>query len=375
MGIRISDVSEEQLESIFDRWLKLETTDWRLGLMLLIQISKRLGPRYPTQSYMTALRRLFEIKPTLRGREGKFFPANFAIPVDEIRAFFNEAAGDFCVAVVEGIHVRPVVGSEKYEVPLIDTAERFEQQVEVLLRKAGPQFKVVTSGRLLTFGSCFATNVGRYLREQGHSVYSVVVAEDVNSPLNNLQFLRRILLGERTLISDELELIANVNYQQLEREFQDAAGIVFTLGNIFHLEIEGSSTLLPKQEAELVAEAFTETASYLREIFGLLKKHSKARIFVSVSPIPISGYRGKEFENAIEADCASKSQLRTALRLCLQEFSDIVYIPTFEIFRWLPAHQSFASFGTDDGMARHISADLIKRVMDQLALKASGSTS
>jgi len=207
----------------------------------------------------------------------------------------------------------------------------------------------------------------RYLRERGRSVYTLTVAEDVNSTFNNLQFLKRIFLGERNALSEELDLIAKLDYEQLKQEFQFANGIIFTLGNIFHLEADGSPTLNSRDGSELVAETFEETVTYLREILRLLTKYTGGTLLTSVSPIPISGYRGNDFKSAVEADCLSKSQLRASLFACQKQFPNLVYVPTFEVFRWLAAHQTFASFGTDDDNPRHISAVLIKQVMDKLA--------
>ena len=380
---QMKSLSKEELADAHENWMSTETTDWLPGLKFLIEFSARYSAALPKDIYVRTLRRIFEIKPTLRGREEKYFPENFAVPMSEIKALCEEVAKDLCMMAVEGVNVEPFIGadvpdsvtgiklaapsgSKKYDVPCINSMERFDQEVDALLKAAMPKFKIATTQRLLTFGSCFALNVGRYLREKGSSVYTLMVAEDVNSTFNNLQLLRRVFLGERSPLSDELELVSKFNYEEVRGEFLNASGIIFTLGNIFHLEVNGTPTLNLRNGSSLVAEKLEETVSCLREIFALLRQRTKATIFVSVSPVPISGYRGDEFQTAIEADCLSKSQLRSALQVCRREYPDLVYIPTFEIFRWLPAHQTFASFGTDDEVSRRISSALIKRVMDKL---------
>jgi hypothetical protein len=221
--------------------------------------------------------------------------------------------------------------------------------------------------RLVSFGSCFAVNVGRLLREKGGSVYTFVLAEEVNSPFNNLEVFKRLFLGERTSLSEELSLTAVIDYEKLKAEFTGATDIIFTLGNIFHLENDGVPTLNARKGAVVVAETIEQTIECLKTIFQLLQQFTKATIFVSVSPVPISGYRGTEFASAIEADCVSKSQLRAALNACHRDFPNIRYVPTFEVFRWLPAHQSFPTFGVDDGDARHIGGSLLKQVLNVIA--------
>lgn len=258
-------------------------------------------------------------------------------------------------------------GTLRYQMPIIASVDQYDQHVEHVLGDSVALFKDVGDQRLLAFGSCFAINIGRLLRDRGHSVYTLVIGEEVNSPFNNLQLLKRIFLDEKTPISEELHAIAGVDYAVLRREFMEASRIIFTLGNIFHLEVDGTSTLSAKDTAAVVSETFGQTLQWLREIFGLLHLNTKASIYTSVSPVPVSGYRGREFASAIEADCVSKSQLRAALHACIRESSHIHYIPTFEIFRWLPAHQAFPTFGTDDGNARHISGALLSRVLEKIA--------
>src|SRR5262249_16985356 len=255
----------------------------------------------------------------------------------------------------------------RYELPIVSDRAQYGRQVELLLGDSKGLFKSKGPQRLLTFGSCFAINLGRLLKDKSRSVYTLVIAEDVNSPFNNLQLLKRVFLGEETPVSEELSIISGLDYESLRQEFLNASDIIFTLGNIFHLELDGCSTLLATDGATLVAETLDQTVSCLNEIFDLLCRFTKANILVSVSPVPISGYRGADFASAMEADCASKSQLRAVLNSCRKDFPSIRYIPTFEIFRWLPAHQAFPTFGTDDGNARHISGALLKCVLDAIA--------
>ncbi|MBY0511186.1 MAG: GSCFA domain-containing protein [Rhodospirillaceae bacterium] len=371
MGLSLKDISDRRLLKVYEKWLGDDKTNWIVGLTFLLEISKRLGTAFSKEDYFKGLQKIVGIKPALHGRAYHYFPADFAIPVNEIEALFQETEKDVGIAVAEPGNALEFYGSKSYVVPAIDSIEQFGEQVAALLKDVAPQFTQHASGRLLTFGSCFAVNVGQYLRKQGNSVYTLVVAEDVNSPFNNLQLLKRVFRDERTPVAEELELINTLNFDDVKREFLEAERIVFTLGNIFHLEIDGCSTIHLKKGSTLIAERFEETVKYLREIFTLLRENTRAKIFVSVSPIPIGGYRGDQFKTAIEADCVSKSQLRAALHACQNEFEGLIYVPTFEIFRWLPAHQSFATFGVDDGVARHISTALLTKVMEQLAGKST----
>jgi hypothetical protein len=366
MAVRIKDLSDAHLKDAYQSYLGSDTSNWAVGLSLLVELSRRFGAGYDRGSYLAGLKRVISIKPSLKGREEKFFPDNFVIPLPELKALINELTSDVCLAAIENVNIQPLAGTLRYEPPVITDLAQYAAQVEALLGQSKGIFKDMANRRLLSFGSCFAVNVGRLLREKGASVYTLVIAEDVNSPYNNLQLLKRVFLGERTPISEELGLVSDIDYDALKAEFAKATDIIFTLGNIYHLELDGASTLMANG-ATVVAETPEQTSAYLKEIFGLLRQFTRTKVFASVSPIPVSGYRGPEFASAIEADCVSKSQLRAALNACLKDFPDIHYVPTFEVFRWLPAHQTFATFGTDTGQARHIAGHLLKRVLDTIA--------
>lgn len=194
-----------------------------------------------------------------------------------------------------------------------------------------------------------------------------MIAEDVNSPFNNVQLLQAVFGVAMTPVAEELRAISGLDFTALRGEFLRATDIVFTLGNVYHLESDGQPTLYDRDGAALVGESPAETAACLQAIFALLAQHTRATVWVSVSPVPIAGYRGDEFASAVEADCVSKSQLRAALHAVLKQFPALRYVPTFEMFRWLAPHEAFASYGGDDGNARHINQALLNRVIDLIA--------
>lgn len=245
----------------------------------------------------------------------------------------------------------------RYEVPTIRGLDDLKSQIELLLGKRR------LHGKIVTFGSCFAVNVGRALMEKGRQVYTLLIAEEINSAFNNVKLLERVFHGTASQLTDELERETHVNYFALQQEFKNATTIVFTLGNIFRLENAAGSTLRNTDDTKLVAETFQQTVMNVQRILSLLAKNTNAKVYVTVSPIPISGYKGTEFNTAMEADCASKSQLRAALRQC-QGFE---YLPIFEVFKWLPPHQEFATFGIDDGKSRHLGQSHVNLVMEQMS--------
>jgi hypothetical protein len=67
-----------------------------------------------------------------------------------------------------------------------------------------------------------------------------------------------------------------------------------------------------------------------------------------------------EYESAVQADCLSKSTMRLVAHELVNNsnISDILYWPSFEIFRWAGS-QSSNYFAADDGAAWHVSEEKV----------------
>lgn len=245
----------------------------------------------------------------------------------------------------------------RYKPRTISNLDDFRAEVKILLGPRAHLFSDYKDRRFFTFGSCFANNIVAHLQSIGANAKTSMMAEDVNSPFNNRLFLRRIMLGEKHPITEEL--CPFVDFDAIRSDLMQATDVIVTLGNVFHLTLNGKPILRYAVGSELVEETPEETVRYLSEMAELL---AGPRLFATVSPIPISGYMGTAHGSVMEADCASKSQLRTAIR-SVKEF---YYLPTFEIFRWLSAHQAFPTFGGDDGHQRHLSGGQLGVVMEAL---------
>ena len=238
----------------------------------------------------------------------------------------------------------------RYKLSPIHTLDDFSAEILKIIGDRAGVFTPRPDRKFVTFGSCFAEKVAEALIRNGGDVYTTKVTEDINSPFNNRLLLRRIFLDETNDFIEEMQANTGADFKEIKHKFCAATDIIFTLGNIFHLAGPNGHQVLITKDAVLMRETFDETRSLLAEIISLLQNYTKARIFVSASPIPISGYMGDEFASVMEADCASKCQLVTAIR----SLKGYTYIPTFEIFRWLAAHQHFPTFGAGGGKPRHL---------------------
>ena len=78
------------------------------------------------------------------------------------------------------------------------------------------------------------------------------------------------------------------------------------------------------------------------------------RIVVTVSPVPILA--SFEHESAVQADCLSKSTMRLVAHEVVNNsgIENILYWPSFEVFRWGGSNAS-NFYAADDGAAWHVS--------------------
>jgi len=82
------------------------------------------------------------------------------------------------------------------------------------------------------------------------------------------------------------------------------------------------------------------------------------KIVVTVSPVPILA--SFEFESAVQADCLSKSTMRLVAHEVVNNsnIENILYWPSFEVFRWAGSNAS-NYYAADDGAAWHVSEDKV----------------
>jgi hypothetical protein len=219
---------------------------------------------------------------------------------------------------------------------------------------------------VFTFGSCFATNFAKILNELNYKVHSNLIAENVNSTINNYHLLEYIILNKK------IELINELNFSEDMKEdfmnnLSNSTHIIYTLGTTLYLKNFKTNlpTIFSENSKENSFLTYSEHVHYLIEIIKLLKNiNPKAKLILSVSPVPIRGLKGDYC--IIQADTFSKSILRSSINELTNLFDDVYYLPTFEIFRSLAIHSNFALFGFDDRNPRHIRGDMLSAVINKI---------
>lgn len=276
--------------------------------------------------------------------------------------------------------------------------------------------------RYFTMGSCFAVNIATYLIAAGHTAAAFPLAEDLNSPLSNAFILNLLAKSPDESLAEMTRWVqrsfpeaspgdaARVaalkvrKVDELAASLAQADCVVLTLGNVVDFFVEGCDPTLPvmdkifpiyvampnsgedaasenddsrakavallkRQGASLRFATSEETREALRICVAGLRAVTDAPVVITVSPVPLSNAMsvgGMSATSAIEADCISKSRLRSALDDVLPDLQarhgGVFYFPAFEIVRWIGPTLPAQVFGRDDGGARHPSSATIEAV-------------
>ncbi|MBV8924086.1 MAG: GSCFA domain-containing protein, partial [Bradyrhizobium sp.] len=102
-----------------------------------------------------------------------------------------------------------------------------------------------------------------------------------------------------------------------------------------------------------------ENVDNVRYLINFVRSISPAiKIVVTVSPVPLVA--SFEYESAVQADCLSKSTMRLVAHEVVHnsDISDIMYWPSFEVFRWAGSNAS-NFYAADDGAAWHVSEEKV----------------
>jgi tetratricopeptide (TPR) repeat protein len=227
--------------------------------------------------------------------------------------------------------------------------------------------------RFFTMGSCFARNLSRCLNNSGYASHHMEIAEHINTTFANRVFVDWLAnadmdsaIGERIV---EL-LPPNWNKERILEILEQSDAFILTLGvaPAFFDRATGRF-VLPRPSAlnsrALAGKYLYRTTSVQENVENVLHVLRFVRaiapaikIIVTVSPVPLQA--SFEHESAVQADCLSKSTMRLVAHEVVHNsnISEIVYWPSFEIFRWAGSNSS-NYFAADDGSASHVSEEKV----------------
>jgi tetratricopeptide (TPR) repeat protein len=229
------------------------------------------------------------------------------------------------------------------------------------------------SSRFFTMGSCFARNLSMSLIKGGYASQHMEISEYVNTTFANRVFVDWL---SGTDIADGIrDRLVELLPPGWSRDntlgvIRNSDVFILTLGvaAAFFDRVTGEF-VLPRPSAlnsRALAEKYQfRTASVGENVDNVLhlirfvrKLNPTIRIVVTVSPVPLLA--SFEFESAVQADCLSKCTMRLVAHEVVSNcgIADILYWPSFEVFRWAASNAS-DYYAADDGAAWHVSEDKV----------------
>ncbi|MCW9036108.1 MAG: GSCFA domain-containing protein [Rhodospirillales bacterium] len=243
----------------------------------------------------------------------------------------------------------------------------------------------------LTFGSCFAENVAKFLDKLGYNSIFSPMSERLFTSFALRDFFAGLHTGD---IPEELvydfegrdEAIATV-----KENLTKGATVIITLGLSmcwYHKET-GKMAYDP---VNAVTSDDPNIKQYPRRLKGLLEEFEMRQttieknyenivdtiksirafsedttIVITVSPVPLQWCQSDQ--PILAGDFLSKATLRFAAEKLIQNPIDNVwYFPSFEIIRWAAPHTGYGLWGTD-GEPRHIDDEFIKFIVNMFGEK------
>jgi tetratricopeptide (TPR) repeat protein len=227
--------------------------------------------------------------------------------------------------------------------------------------------------RFFTMGSCFARNLSRSLNNSGYTSHHMEISEYINTTFANKVFVD--WLGgapiDRAISGRIVELLPpDWSKEHTLAVIRSSDVFILTLGvaPAFFDRATGDF-VLPRPTAlnsrVLAEKCLYRTTSVKENVDNVLHVIKfirgivpRIKIIVTVSPVPLLA--SFEYESAVQADCLSKSTMRLVAHEVVNNsnITDILYWPSFEIFRWAGS-QASDYFAADDGAAWHVSEEKV----------------
>jgi hypothetical protein len=225
---------------------------------------------------------------------------------------------------------------------------------------------------VVTLGSCFARELRTFMTEAGLAATRLRIPEALTNTYAIRDFVSWVVTGAETgkgfrydrLESGEIaEWVPPEEREAFAQAFAQAGAFVFAIGLAEVWEdVETGGVFwrgVPKEMYEAGRHVFRVTTveenheNILATVDLLRAANPTAPIIVSLSPVPLEAtFRPM---SCMSADAVSKSVLRVAIDLVMQEQRENVYYwPGFEMIRWVGAHASWPAYGFHDDRARHV---------------------
>jgi tetratricopeptide (TPR) repeat protein len=227
--------------------------------------------------------------------------------------------------------------------------------------------------KFFTMGSCFARNLSSSLVDRGYLSHHMEISEYINTTFANRVFVNWLSGADIDVaIRDRIvELLPpGWSKENTLQVIKNSDVFILTLGvAAAFFDRTNGDFVLPRPSAlnsRALAEKYlfrttsvkenVDNVLYLINYIRSISPHIK--IVVTVSPVPLLA--SFEYESAVQADCLSKSTMRLVAHEVVSNsnISNVLYWPSFEVFRWGGSNAS-NYYAADDGAAWHVSEEKV----------------
>lgn len=227
--------------------------------------------------------------------------------------------------------------------------------------------------KFFTMGSCFARNLAVSLIKSGFAAHHMEISEYINTTFANRVFVDWLSDAEIDAAIREriVELLPpGWSKENTLQNIKNSDVFILTLGVApAFFDRASGDFVLPRPSAlnsRVLAEKYLfrttsvkENVDNVRYLINFIRSIAPGiMVVVTVSPVPILA--SFEYESAVQADCLSKSTMRLVAHEVVNDcnFSNILYWPSFEVFRWAGSNAS-NYYAADDGAAWHVSEEKV----------------
>jgi tetratricopeptide (TPR) repeat protein len=229
------------------------------------------------------------------------------------------------------------------------------------------------SSRFFTMGSCFARNISASLNKSGCNSTHMEISEYINTTFSNKAFVDWLSTGKVDgAIGDRIQelLPPGWNAENTLEKIRNTDVFILTLGvaPAFFDKATGAF-VLPRPtglNSRVLAEKYEYRTTSVQEnvdnvlyLINFIRGLSpNIKLVITVSPVPLIA--SFEFESCVIADCLSKSTMRLVAHQVVHQsgLKDIIYWPSFEVFRWAGSNAG-DFYAADDGAAWHVSEEKV----------------
>ncbi len=210
--------------------------------------------------------------------------------------------------------------------------------------------KIDYSSKIFSIGSCFATEIGSWLREMRFEIvvnpFGVLfnpasIARALERIAEGRQFVEEDLFLQRDIyksfelgsnfgeLSKELLLTkANSALMEAKAHFESSHFIIITLGTSWiYRELEGGEVVANchKERSDKFVREMIDGEKSASTLSPIMERYPDKEWIISVSPV-------RHFKDGARANQLSKAHLLVATELLEQEHSRLHYFPAYEIF-------------------------------------------